>query len=124
VLGTSIGAALRDLQPSGFASIVEASGSASALATAIEVVAQTGYILVLGDYGKDCASFCWSTLLHKEIELIGSNAGAWDAAVRLAVDGCLPLARLITQRLPAQRFPEGIDLTRQGAGIVKVVMEW
>jgi threonine dehydrogenase-like Zn-dependent dehydrogenase len=45
--------------------------------------------------------------------------------VQLAVEAVLPLERLITHRLPAQRFAEGIELTRSGrADVVKVVLEW
>ena len=61
------------------------------------------------------------------MELIGSNAsaGAWPEAVRLAVGGDLPLDRLVTHRLPSERFREGIELVRsRHSGVIKVVLEW
>lgn len=83
-------------------------------------------MLVLGDYGPARAGFRWNDLLHREIHLIGSNAsaGAWDEAVRLAVAE-VPLAGLVTHRLPAERFQEGMDLLRSRRDdVVKVVLEW
>ena len=82
---------------------------------------------MVGDYGAWHASFRWNHVLHREIELIGScaSAGAWPEAVRLAVEERLPLERLVTHRLPAERFQEGVELTRSRRGdVVKVVLEW
>ena len=43
----------------------------------------------------------------------------------LAVSGKLPLDRLISHRLPADRFLEGIELMKTRAGqVVKVVLIW
>jgi threonine dehydrogenase-like Zn-dependent dehydrogenase len=107
--------------------IVEATGSGRAMEAALELVRPGGRILVLGDYGRARAAFCWGDLLHREIVLIGSNAsaGAWPEAVRLAVTEGVPLNRLISHRIPVARFAEAIALARSGdAGTVKVVLEW
>jgi threonine dehydrogenase-like Zn-dependent dehydrogenase len=107
--------------------IVEATGTARAMEAALELVRPGGRILVQGDYGGVRAAFRWGDLLHREIELIGSNAsaGAWPEAVRLAVTEGLPLDFLISHRLPAARFQEGIALARdRAAGAMKVVLEW
>jgi 2-desacetyl-2-hydroxyethyl bacteriochlorophyllide A dehydrogenase len=119
----------RILQTAGktFPLVVEASGSAAAMQASLTLTSVCGQILVLGDYGEARADFAWNHLLHRELEIIGSNAsaGAWSDAVELTVEGELPLERLITHRLPAQRFAEGIELTRsRRADVVKVVLEW
>jgi threonine dehydrogenase-like Zn-dependent dehydrogenase len=45
--------------------------------------------------------------------------------VRLAVEERLPLERLVTLRLPGERFQEGVELTRSRRGdVVKVELEW
>ncbi len=119
--------ALRSLPGGPFPNVMEASGSERGVAASLEVVARGGHILVIGDYSGGRASFAWNDLLHREIELIGSNAsaGAWPEAVRLAREGALPLARLITHRLPAARFAEAIELTRSRQGdLIKAVLEW
>jgi len=107
--------------------VIEATGSKAAMSAALKLVAHEGKILILGDYGSLTADFPWNDLLHREIELIGSNAsaGAWDEAVRLAVEEKLPLHRLVTHRLPAERFAEGMELVRsKRSDVVKVVLEW
>jgi threonine dehydrogenase-like Zn-dependent dehydrogenase len=84
-------------------------------------------VLILGDYGDARASFRWVDVLHSEIEVIGSNASAdaWDEAIALAVEGRLPLSRLITHVIPAHRYAEGLDLAqRRSSGAVKVVLDW
>jgi 2-desacetyl-2-hydroxyethyl bacteriochlorophyllide A dehydrogenase len=110
-----------------FPLVVEASGSAAAMQASLELTAICGQILVLGDYSQARADFAWNYLLHRELEIIGSNAsaGAWPDAVQLATQHKLPLERLITHRLPVQSFAEGVELTRsRRADVVKVVLEW
>jgi threonine dehydrogenase-like Zn-dependent dehydrogenase len=108
--------------------VVEASGSPAATKLALDITAWLGCkILLIGDYGDARADFPWNLILHREIHIIGSNAsaGAWLEAVRLATRGEVPLARLVSRRLPAERFAEGIELVRGRAGdVVKVVLEW
>ncbi|HOX36652.1 MAG TPA: zinc-binding dehydrogenase [Candidatus Brocadiia bacterium] len=107
-------------------SIIEVSGSAAAIRAAMNLVSQCGRILVVGDYAHARADFAWNNLLHREIQLIGSNAsaGAWPEAARLAVGG-LSLARLVTHRLPAAQFARGIELLiSRSEGTIKVVLEW
>ena len=110
-----------------FAGVIEASGSPVAMEAALDVAAADARVLVLSDYGRETASFPWNRILHKELRLIGSNAsaGAWPEAVEMAGDPEFPLARLVSARLPAERFEEAIDLVRRRRDdVVKVVLEW
>jgi len=110
-----------------FSNVVEASGSVAAIQACLDVVTRCGRILVLGDYPGARAGFAWNHLLHQEIELVGSNAsaGAWPEAVRIATEDQLPLARLVTHRLPAAQFAKGVELMRSHqADVIKVVLEW
>jgi threonine dehydrogenase-like Zn-dependent dehydrogenase len=109
-----------------FGLVVEASGSAAALEAALELAAHGGRILVIGDYAQARADFPWNRLLHRELELIGSNASAeaWDEAVCLATDAPLPLRRLVTRVLPAERFADGLALVRTDREAIKVVLVW
>lgn len=125
--GDRLAAAIHDVEARTFPNVIEASGSVAAAQAGLELAGLGGHVLLLGDYGDGCASFRWNRLLHGEIELIGSNAsaGAWPEAVRLAVSGELPLACLISHRLPAVHFAEGIQLARGHApDVVKIVLEW
>lgn len=106
--------------------VIEASGSADAMAAAMELV-RGGRVLVLGDYGASRAGFAWNAVLHREITLIGSNAsaGAWPEAVRLAGENRAGLEQLVTHVLPAGRFHDGLRLVRdRSSGAIKVVLEW
>lgn len=119
--------AILDHHPSGFTYVIEASGSTSAMTTAIETAAKMGKVLAMGDYGAGRANFLWIDLLHRELEIIGSNAsaGAWDEAVHLAVTANLPLSRLITHTFPADQYQTGYELTRgRSSEVIKVVLDW
>jgi len=110
-----------------FPNVIEASGSPAAARASLDLVAARGRVLVVGDYDEARADFAWNHLLHQEIELIGScaSAGAWPEAVRLAVEGELPLARLVTHHFPAEQFAMGIRLVRSHqSDVIKVVLEW
>ncbi len=124
--GPDLSKAVMALPGAPFPAVVEASGSPAAMQAAMEVAPHGGKILVLGDYGASRAGFPWNQLLHRELELIGSNAsaGAWPEAVRLAVTGAVPLARLVSRRLPAAAFAEALEMTRSSRDVVKVVMQW
>ena len=118
---------VRDSVGADFPLAIEASGSAKAMEAALSLASPGGKVLVMGDYGTTCASFPWNHLLHRELELIGSNAGAgaWDDALRFAVEHREALARLITHRLPATHFETAMNLMRQRKeNVIKVVLEW
>lgn len=126
-VGNDLAAAIREVETRAFPNVIEASGSSKAVQAGLELAGPGAHVLLLGDYGDVRADFRWNRLLHGEIELIGSNAsaGAWPEAVRLAVSGELPLARLISHRFPAAQFAEGVQLARSHApDVVKIVLEW
>jgi L-iditol 2-dehydrogenase len=107
--------------------IVEASGSADGLQNALGLIAREGQLLLIGDYRATRADFPWNLIVHRELQLIGSNAsaGAWDEAVRLAVEERLPLKRLFSLTFPAARYEEAFALVRsQRDDVVKIVLEW
>ena len=125
-VSSGLGAAVRAEFGRGFAHVIEASGSAAAMEAALDAADRGGKLLVIGDYAEAAARFKWNTLLHKELELIGSNAsaGAWPEAVRLVAEERLPLERLVTHVYPADRFAEGVDRVRSDRDAVKVVLTW
>lgn len=109
-----------------FPNVIEASGSEEAMAAALNLSTVGGKVLALGDYAGARANFRWNHLLHRELELIGSNAsaGAWPEAVRLATEENLPLHRLITHQFPAEQFSSAFDVVRNSPEAVKVVLSW
>ena len=119
-------AAVRKAKDHAFPNVIEASGSASAANAAIALAARGGKVLILGDYGDAPSRFSWNEILHREIQISGSNASAqaWPDAVRTAVTMPGRLARLITRELPAQRFAEAFELMRGNEAIVKILLRW
>jgi len=118
---------LMDIFPGGFANVIEATGSESGARTAIRTAANAGHVLILGDYRAARADFHWNDLLHREVEVIGSNAsaGGWAEAVSAAISRELPVERLITKVFPAAAYSEAFSLVRgQGEEVVKVVLDW
>ena len=107
--------------------MIEASGAQSAVEASLQLCAQSGKLLVIGDYDEARAGFAWNSLLHRELTLIGSNAGggAWPLAVKLLVEGNLPLARLVTHRFPPEQFAEALELVQgRKDGIIKAAITW
>lgn len=72
------------------------------------------------------AGFSWNHLLHRELELIGSNAsaGAWPDAVRMAAEEKVCMHRLITHRFRADQFSVAFDVVRTSREAVKVILQW
>jgi threonine dehydrogenase-like Zn-dependent dehydrogenase len=125
--GDDAASALRRILPDPCPLLLEASGSPRSLETLLNVAPRGARLLLLGDYAQSRAAFPWNHLLHRELELVGSNASAdaWPAAVSLAQDLRGQLARLVTHRLPAERFAEGMALLHsRDESVVKVVLEW
>jgi L-idonate 5-dehydrogenase len=110
-----------------FPLVIEASGAERAMTAALQLCGKGARVLVIGDYDDARADFSWNSLLHRELTLIGSNAGggAWPLAVKLLVEGNLPLARLVTHRFPPERFAEALELVRgRKDGIIKAAITW
>lgn len=126
-LGQDLAQGVASHRGTGLPSIVEASGSAAALQASLDLAAPGGRVLLLGDYGGAQARFDWNVILHRELELVGScaSAGAWEEAVQLTGQDQVPLSRLVTHTLPAERFADGISLAQSRDGdVIKVVLTW
>lgn len=109
-----------------FPIVIEASGTASGMKTALNCTAKGGKILVIGDYGENRADFLWNMLLHNELEIIGTNASAdaWDEAVNLAVNRKVPLKRLVSASFPALDFANALQMARESREAVKILLDW
>ena len=107
--------------------VVEASGTAYGIDLVFRLAVNEGRVLILGDYGEARADFPWNEILHRELSLIGSNAGtgAWEEAAAWIRAGDPLLAKLVTHRFPAERFQDALATLRDRAsGAIKVVLEW
>ena len=107
--------------------VITAAASGAAQEQALRMVAPRGRISFFGGLPKDRPTITLdSNLVHyKELTIVGAN-GSSPAhnrkALALIADGSVPVADLITHRLPLDQVVEGIEVVRSGAGI-KVTVE-
>ena len=110
-----------------YPNLIEASGSENAMASLFALTSPFSRILVIGDYGEQFSHFKWLEVVHKELEIIGSNAsaGAWEEAVELAVSENLPLEELITHSFPVEDFKNAVNAARKREfQAIKVLLKW
>lgn len=107
--------------------VITAAASGAAQEQGLLMLAPQGRISFFGGLPKDKPTITLdSNLVHyKELTIVGAN-GSSPAHNRQALayiaDGSVPVADLITHRLPLDQIVEGIEIVRSGAGI-KVTVE-
>ncbi|MER6945063.1 zinc-dependent dehydrogenase [Nonomuraea sp. NPDC000554] len=107
--------------------VVTAAASGAAQEQAVLMAARQGRISFFGGLPKDSPVIRLdSNLVHyRELTIVGANGSspAHNAeALRLIAEGAVPVADLITHRLPLSRVLDGIDLVSRGEAI-KVTIE-
>jgi len=107
--------------------VITAAASGAAQEQALQMLAPRGRFSLFGGLPKDRPTITLdSNVVHyKELMLMGANGSSPEhnkRALALIADGSVPVADLITHRLPLDRVAEGIDIVRSGAGI-KVTVE-
>jgi len=109
-----------------FPNVIEASGAAAAIKSALKLASKQGKILVVGDYKQAEADFPWNHLLHNELELIGSNASAqaWPEAVQTAITIQKDLAKLISGEWSVVKFSDAVNAVKHDREIIKAILRW
>jgi L-iditol 2-dehydrogenase len=107
--------------------VITAAAAGAAQEQAVLMTARQGRISFFGGLPKnDPFIRLDSNLVHyRELTIVGANGsspGHNAEALRLIAEGAVPVADLITHRLPLSRVLDGIGLVSQGAAI-KVTIE-
>ncbi|MEU6741544.1 zinc-dependent dehydrogenase [Streptosporangium sandarakinum] len=107
--------------------VITAAASGAAQEQALRMAARQGRISFFGGLPKDDPIIrCDSNLVHyRELTIVGANGSspAHNAqALRLIADGRVPVADLITHRLPLPEVLDGIGIVSRGEAI-KVTVE-
>jgi L-iditol 2-dehydrogenase len=107
--------------------VITAAPAGSAQEQAIEMAAPQGRISFFGGLPKDDPYIrCDSNLVHyRELSLVGANGSSPDhnrRALELIATGAVPVADLITHRMPLDRVHDAIEAVISGEAI-KVVVE-
>ena len=107
--------------------IVVAAASGRAQEEALQMAARRGTVSFFGGLPKDRPIITLdSNVVHyREVGIVGANGSGPDhnrQALELIASGAVPVADLITHRLPLERAIEGIHTVTRGEGI-KVTIE-
>jgi L-iditol 2-dehydrogenase len=107
--------------------VITAAASGAAQEQALQMAARQGRISFFGGLPKDNPVIaCDSNLVHyRELTIVGANGSSPQhnkRALELIASGAVPVADLITDRLPLSQVLEGIDIVGRGTAI-KVTIE-
>jgi L-iditol 2-dehydrogenase len=107
--------------------IIVAAGSGRAQEDAVAMAAPRGTVSFFGGLPKDSSTItCDANIVHyREVSIVGANGSSPDhnrQALGLIASGAVPVADLITHRLPLERTVEGIHTVTSGEAI-KVTVE-
>jgi 2-desacetyl-2-hydroxyethyl bacteriochlorophyllide A dehydrogenase len=110
-----------ELMPHGADVVVDAVGSQ--FGTAVEHAALGGRIVLFGQNQTARPPIHQYTITERSLTVLGSyvTAFTFPTAIRLVETGALNLEPIVTDVLPLDRLPEGLDLLRSGAA-TKVVI--
>jgi L-iditol 2-dehydrogenase len=126
--GTDTVAAVRELTGGrGADVVVVAAGSGRAQEDALRMAARRGTVSFFGGLPKDRPTVAVdANIVHyREVGIVGANGSSPDhnrQALQLIASGAVPVADLITHRLPLERTVEGIHMVTSGEAI-KVTVE-
>jgi threonine 3-dehydrogenase len=100
----------------------EVSGHPSSLPALIDALRPEGCAVVVGISGTPIALDTSAVLIKKGLTLRGSYGrrlwSTWDALAGAIADGRVDLSRIVTHRVPLERFGEALDLLSADAGKV------
>ncbi len=93
--------------------LVEASGGASAIYQAFDMVRRLGRICAIGISGRQEVPIPYDKGIFKALRYdfcFSSSWTAWEKTIGLMFNGMLPAEKLITHRLPLERWEEAFHL--------------
>jgi L-iditol 2-dehydrogenase len=107
--------------------VITAAAAKAAQEQALPMAARSGRISLFGGLPKDDPVIAFdSNLVHyRELTVVGANGSSPEhnaRALELIATGAVPVADLITHRLPLERVLDGIELVARGEAI-KVTIE-
>jgi L-iditol 2-dehydrogenase len=92
--------------------VVECSGSAPGIASAVDLVRKKGRICAIGLTGKQSIPFPWDKAAFKVCDLIfnlSTSYTSWDRTIHLIANGALPVEQIISHRLPLSQWQHAFE---------------
>ncbi len=90
--------------------VIECSGSAAGIGSAVDLVRKKGRICAIGLTGKPSIPFPWDKAAFKVCDLIfnlSTSYTSWDRTINLIASGALPADKVISHRLPLAEWEYG-----------------
>ncbi|MDK2872232.1 MAG: site-specific recombinase [bacterium] len=117
---------LREFSPEGFDIVIEASGSASTIPLAINMVKPGGKIIVFSTYKERASNIPLEELYYKEITIQGSRAGSgeYQTASALLASGKVKVKPMITHVVEITEAAKGFEIASSNdEKVFRVVMK-
>lgn len=92
--------------------VVEASGSARAIHSSVDMVRRMGRICQIGITGKQAIEFPWDKAGWKVCTIffnLSTMYTAWDRTIGLIASGKIDAKKIITHRLPLEKWEEAFE---------------
>ncbi len=108
----------------GFDILIETSGGEKAISQSFEMVRRMGRVCAIGISGKPMISIPYDKGIFKAIRFdfcFSSSWTSWENTISLISKGLLPLEKLITHRLPLEKWEEAFNLL-ESRRAVKVIL--
>lgn len=100
--------------------VIEASGSESGFATALDMVRPRGKIVLKSTFSGKPQWEAWRVVVD-EITILGSRCGRFEGALKLLENGSIDLSDMISSVMPLARGVEAIS-EAQKKGVMKILL--
>src|SRR2546428_268798 len=103
----------------------EVTGNPAAVRAITDVVRVWGTISIVAIHSEPMAVNLYQ-MFARELTMHGSRLytrADWEEAIRLAASGAVPLAPLLSRKVPLEALTEGMQAALGGANVMKVLVE-
>ena len=103
---------------------IEATGHPSGVTQGLEMIRKMGRFVAFSVFSQPTTAD-WTLIGdRKELTIHGAHLSphCYPPAIRILEAGKLPMDRILTHQLPLAEFQHGLDLVKDGAGSVKVLL--
>jgi len=100
--------------------VVECSGAAPAINSAVQLVRKKGRVCVIGMTGREKIEFTWDAAIFKGIDMffnISTSYTSWDRAISMIEKGKVNAEAIITHRAPLEQWEEIFDALEAQQGL-------
>src|SRR5262249_6640534 len=127
VAASSLESKLKKIARYGFDVVIDATGVARVMQDSLKYVKNGGKYLVFGVCAPtDTIAISPFEIYRRDLEIIGSFAirRTYDRAFKLMEHGVVKVQKLLSEALPVEELPRGLDMMKRGAAPMKLQVTW